>query len=76
MVNRFYGFGCCAQIGSNISIQDFAQTRISLRNDATWSGLHLAGEHVIKGGGNLDLLNYDTLILTKDGIDVLERFLA
>jgi large subunit ribosomal protein L4 len=24
----------------------------------------------------LDLLNYDTLILTKDGIDVLERFLA
>ena len=24
----------------------------------------------------LDLLNYDTLILTKDGIDVIERFLA
>jgi len=24
----------------------------------------------------LDLLKYDTLILTKDGIDVLERFLA
>jgi hypothetical protein len=24
----------------------------------------------------LDLINYDTLILTKDGVDVLERFLA
>ncbi|HEX8906702.1 MAG TPA: carboxypeptidase regulatory-like domain-containing protein, partial [Longimicrobiaceae bacterium] len=59
MVNRFYGFGCCAQIGSNISIQDFGQNRLSLRNDLTWSGLHLAGDHVIKGGGNVDYLNYD-----------------
>ncbi|HEX8244278.1 MAG TPA: TonB-dependent receptor [Longimicrobium sp.] len=59
MVNRFFGFGCCAQIGSNVSTQDFAQTRLALRNDATWSGLHLAGEHVIKGGGNVDFLSYD-----------------
>lgn len=59
MVNRFYGFGCCAQIGSNVSVQDFSQKRLGLRNDLTWSGLHLGGDHVIKGGGNLDLLNYD-----------------
>ena len=58
-VNRFYGFGCCAEIGSNRSIQDFTQTRFSLRNDLTWSGFAMAGEHVIKGGGNLDFVRYD-----------------
>lgn len=58
-VNRFFGFGCCAQIGSNISSQKFQQQRASIRNDVTWSGLELAGEHVVKGGLNLDLLNYD-----------------
>ena len=58
-VNRFFGFGCCAQIGSNISSQLFHQQRFSIRNDLTWSGLSWAGEHVIKGGANVDLLNYD-----------------
>jgi hypothetical protein len=58
-VNRFFGFGCCAQIGSNISDQKFQQQRASLRNDLTWSGLQLAGEHVVKGGVNVDFLNYD-----------------
>jgi hypothetical protein len=59
MVNRFFGFGCCAQIGSNISSQKFQQQRASFRDDVTWSGLQLAGEHVVKGGVNVDFLNYD-----------------
>lgn len=58
-VNRFFGFGCCAQIGSNISEQDFTQDRFSLRNDLTHSGLRIGGEHILKGGVNIDFLNYD-----------------
>ena len=61
MVNRFFGFGCCAQIGSNVSNQDFTQARLSLRNDLTWTGWRMAGEHVVKGGGNLDFLDYDII---------------
>lgn len=57
-VNRFFGFGCCAQIGSNISSQDFKQDRFALRNDLTWSGFKSGGEHVMKGGVTLDFLNY------------------
>jgi hypothetical protein len=60
-INRFFGFGCCAQIGSNISIQDFTQKRLSFRNDLTWSGWNMAGSHVIKVGGNLDILDYDII---------------
>jgi hypothetical protein len=58
-VNRFFGFGCCAQIGSNISEQDFTQDRFSIRNDLTKAAVQLAGEHVFKGGFNVDFLNYD-----------------
>jgi hypothetical protein len=58
-VHRLYGFGCCAQIGSFVSDQLFQQQRFSVRNDLTWSGLDWAGEHVIKGGANVDFLNYD-----------------
>ncbi|MEO8192339.1 MAG: TonB-dependent receptor [Gemmatimonadales bacterium] len=61
IVNRFYGFGCCAEIGSNISSQDFAQNRASIRNDLTYSGLQWAGQHVIKGGANVDRLKYDVV---------------
>ncbi|HVF40339.1 MAG TPA: TonB-dependent receptor [Gemmatimonadaceae bacterium] len=61
IVNRFYGFGCCAEIGSNISEQDFTQKRTSLRNDLTYSGLQLGGQHIIKGGGNIDFLKYDVI---------------
>lgn len=60
-VNRFFGFGCCAEIGSNISEQDFTQDRLALRNDLTWSGFKAGGEHVIKGGLNVDFLNYDII---------------
>jgi len=59
--NRFFGFGCCANIGGGLSNQDFTQTRISLRNDATRTGWRLAGDHVVKGGFNLDYLMYDVI---------------
>lgn len=60
-INRFYGFGCCAEIGSNISSQDFTQNRASLRNDLTYSGLQAGGQHIIKGGANLDFVKYDVI---------------
>lgn len=58
---RLFGFGCCATIGGNRSDQDFTQTRYSLRNDLTWTGLQLAGDHVIKGGINVDFADYDII---------------
>ena len=61
LINRFYGFGCCAEIGANLSVQDFTQKRLSLRNDVTLSGFQWAGGHVIKMGGNLDFLDYDII---------------
>lgn len=60
-VKRFYGFGCCAQIGGNISNQDFTQKRLSLRDDLTYSGFQAAGAHVLKGGFNVDFSKYDVI---------------
>ncbi len=61
-VNRFYGGAfCCAQIGPDITIQDFTQKRLALRNDLTYSGLRWNGSHVLKGGVTLDFLNYRVL---------------
>jgi len=61
MPNRFFGFGCCVQIGSNTTDQNFGQVRYSLRNDLTWTGWQLAGDHVVKGGFNVDFLDYDII---------------
>jgi hypothetical protein len=60
-VNRFFGFGCCAEIGGNRTNQDFTQKRLSLRNDLTYSGLQAGGAHVIKGGVNVDFSKYDII---------------
>lgn len=60
-VNRFYGFGCCAEIGSAWSEQDFTQKRLSFRNDLTRAGLSWAGSHVVKLGFNVDFLDYDII---------------
>jgi hypothetical protein len=60
-INRLFGFGCCAELGSSISVQDFTQQRISLRNDVTYSGFQTAGAHVVKLGGNVDFLTYDVI---------------
>jgi len=61
--NRFYGFGCppCTQLGGGLSVQDFTQQRLSLRNDLTRSGVDWAGTHVLKAGFNLDFLDYDII---------------
>ena len=61
VVKRFFGFGCCAQIGGNISNQDFTQRKLSLRDDLTYSGLQAGGTHVIKGGVNVDFSHYDII---------------
>ena len=53
-------------IGSNQSTQDYVQNRLGLRNDLTYTGLQLAGEHVIKGGASVDFVGYD-LVKDNDG---------
>jgi hypothetical protein len=50
-----------AYIGSNLSVQDFVQKRIGLRDDLTFTGFNLAGDHVIKGGASVDFVKYDIL---------------
>jgi outer membrane receptor protein involved in Fe transport len=52
----FHYPGQDAQIGSNLSTQDFVQKRIGFRDDVTYSGL---GKHVFKGGVSLDFVKYD-----------------
>jgi hypothetical protein len=61
VANRFYGMGCCVQIGTNQSSQDFTQRRLAFRDDITWSGLQAAGQHVVKAGLTIDFLNYDII---------------
>jgi outer membrane receptor protein involved in Fe transport len=59
IVNRiFERAGGGAQIGSNLSIQDFIQRRIGLRNDLTYTGWHAGGDHVLKTGLDVDLMRY------------------
>lgn len=49
------------RIGSNLSTQDFLQTRVGLRNDLTYSGWNWLGQHVLKAGINVDFVNYDVV---------------
>jgi hypothetical protein len=51
--------GCCFQIGSARSTQEFIQKGAAFRNDLTYTGLQLAGEHVIKGGVSFAAPTYD-----------------
>lgn len=48
-----------ARIGSNLSTQDYIQKRLGLRDDLTYSGFTMGGEHVIKGGLSVDFVKYD-----------------
>lgn len=50
-----------AIIGSNLSTQDFIQKRLGLRDDFTYSGFKIGGDHVIKTGASLDFVKYDVL---------------
>ena len=45
-----------AWIGSDVSIQNFVQNRVGLRDDITYSGTE---KHAIKGGVSVDFLGYD-----------------
>ncbi|MFN2636792.1 MAG: TonB-dependent receptor domain-containing protein [Gemmatimonadaceae bacterium] len=54
---------CCYEIGSARSIQEFIQKGPNFRNDLTYTGFQLGGEHVIKGGLSLAFPTYD---VTKD----------
>ena len=57
----FIGFGpfSGADIGSYVSIQNFQQKRVGLRNDVTYTGFRWAGDHSVKMGVNADFLTYD-----------------
>ncbi len=48
-----------ARIGSNLSTQDFIQKRLGLRDDLTYSGFQMAGEHIFKAGASIDFVKYD-----------------
>jgi hypothetical protein len=47
------------RFGGRDTRQDLTQNRISLRNDWSYSGFQAGGSHVIKIGGNIDLVQYD-----------------
>jgi hypothetical protein len=59
------------RLGGDFSTQDYVEKRVGLRNDLTYSGLELSGQHVFKTGVSVDLANYDIL---KDN-DGTPRFL-
>ena len=54
-----YPSGCCYEIGSARSEQEYIQKGPGFRDDLTYSGFQLGGEHVIKGGLSLDFPTYD-----------------
>ena len=61
-IQRQYQYpGGSAVIGANLSTQDFTQKRLGFRDDLTYSGFKLAGDHVIKTGASLDFVKYDVL---------------
>ncbi|HZH41686.1 MAG TPA: carboxypeptidase regulatory-like domain-containing protein [Gemmatimonadales bacterium] len=59
VARQYQWLGGSAQVGSNLSIQDFIQRRIGFRNDVTYTGFHGMGDHVFKAGASVDLVNYD-----------------
>ncbi|MEP6508763.1 MAG: TonB-dependent receptor, partial [Gemmatimonadales bacterium] len=50
---------CCFIIGAAQSTQEFIQKGPAFRDDITYTGFHLAGDHVFKGGLSLDFPTYD-----------------
>ena len=54
-----YPSSCCYEIGSARSTQEYIQKGPGFRDDLTYTGFQLGGEHVIKGGLSLDLPTYD-----------------
>src|SRR5207237_479884 len=62
--SRQYHYGTQnPRIGSDVSIQDFIQKRIGLRDDITYSGYE---KHTFKGGASLDFVRYDVRKLNNE----------
>lgn len=57
-LRHFFYPGGEAKIGSFESVQDFIQRDIGLRDDITYSGFQLGGDHVFKTGASIDFANY------------------
>jgi hypothetical protein len=51
--------GCCFEIGSGRSTQEYIQKGPNFRDDMTYTGFQLAGEHVFKGGISANFPTYD-----------------
>ncbi|HEU4879050.1 MAG TPA: carboxypeptidase regulatory-like domain-containing protein, partial [Gemmatimonadaceae bacterium] len=62
---------CCFEIGSGRSTQEFVQKGPNFRDDLTYTGFQLAGEHVFKGGVSLNFPTYD-INKNNDGTPVFE----
>jgi hypothetical protein len=71
--HRVYIFpsACCFRIGSGQSTQEFVQKGPSFRDDVTYTGLQLAGEHVFKMGVSANFPTYD-INKDNDGTPVFE----
>jgi hypothetical protein len=66
-----YPNNCCFEIGSGRSTQEYIQKGPGFRDDLTYTGFQLAGEHVIKGGLSAAFPTYD-VNKNNDGTPVFE----
>ncbi len=66
-----YPGGCCFEIGSGRSTQEYIQKGPNFRDDLTYTGFQLGGEHVFKGGVSADFPTYD-INKNNDGTPVFE----
>ena len=66
-----YPTNCCFEIGSARSTQEYIQKGPGFRDDLTYTGFQLGGEHVIKGGVSLSFPTYD-VNKNNDGTPVFE----
>lgn len=62
---------CCFELGSGRSTQEYIQRGPGFRDDLTYTGFQLGGEHVIKGGVSLDIPTYD-INKNNDGTPVFQ----
>ena len=71
--HRVYIFpsACCFDIGSGRSEQEYIQRGPGFRDDITYTGFKLAGEHVFKAGVSADFPTYD-VNKNNDGTPVFE----
>ena len=53
------GGACCYEIGGYPAAQEYIQKGPNFRDDVTYTGFQLGGEHVFKGGLSLDFPTYD-----------------